>query len=122
MQLGRRHFLHLAAGAATLPVFSGIARAENYPVRPVRIIVGFAAGSTSDILARLIGQWLSVRFGQQFVVENRPGAGGNVGAETMVNAPADGYTLLLVRSEEHTSELQSPDHLVCRLLLEKKKK
>src|SRR4029077_9568594 len=96
MGLGRRHFLHLAAGAATLPVFSGIARAENYPARPVRIIVGFAAGSTSDILARLIGQWLSVRFGQQFRVENRPGAGGNVGAETMVNAPADGYTLLLV--------------------------
>ena len=96
MELGRRYFLHLAAGAATLLVFSGIGRAENYPARSVRIIVGFAAGSTSDILARLIGQWLSVRFGQQFVVENRPGAGGNVGAETMVNAPADGYTLLLV--------------------------
>jgi tripartite-type tricarboxylate transporter receptor subunit TctC len=96
MELGRRYLLHVAAGAATLQVFSGIARAENYPARPVRIIVGFAAGSTSDILARLIGQWLSVRFGQQFVVENRSGAGGNVGAETMVNAPADGYTLLLV--------------------------
>src|SRR3974390_3278560 len=94
MEFGRRYFLQ--AGAATSLVFSGIARAENYPARSVRIIVGFAAGSTSDILARLIGQWLSVRFGQQFVVENRPGAGGNVGAETMVNAPADGYTLLLV--------------------------
>src|SRR5215471_8377094 len=96
MELGRRYFLHLMASAATLAVFSGIARAENYPSRSVRIFVGFAAGSTSDILARLMGQWLSVRFGQQFVVENRPGAGGNVGAETMVNAPADGYTLLLV--------------------------
>ncbi len=96
MEVGRRYFLHGAASAVTLLVFSGIARAENYPVRPVRIIVGFAAGSTSDILARLIGQWLSVQFGQQFIVENHPGAGGNVGAETMVNAPADGYTLLLV--------------------------
>src|SRR5690242_4245661 len=84
------------AGAATSVVFSAVARGENYPARPVRIIVGFAAGSTSDILGRLMGQWLSARLGQQFVVENRPGAGGNVGAETMVNAPADGYTLLLV--------------------------
>ena len=79
-----------------LLAFPGVARCENYPTRPVRIIVGFAAGSTSDILARLMGQWLSVRLGQQFVVENRPGAGGNVGAETLVNASADGYTLLLV--------------------------
>jgi tripartite-type tricarboxylate transporter receptor subunit TctC len=79
-----------------LLAFPGVARCENYPARPVRIIVGFAAGSTSDILARLMGQWLSVRLGQQFVVENRPGAGGNVGAETLVNASADGYTLLLV--------------------------
>src|SRR5690242_4653212 len=84
------------AGAATSVVFSAVARGENYPARPVRIIVGFAAGSTSDILGRLMGQWLSARLGQQFVVENRPGAGGNVGAETMVNAPGDGYTLLLV--------------------------
>ena len=96
MKLGRRYFLHLGAGAATLSVFSGISRAENYPARSVRIIVGFAAGSTSDILARLIGHWLSARLDQQFIIENRPGAGGNVGAETMVNAPADGYTLLLV--------------------------
>src|SRR5215831_3349329 len=98
MDLCRRYFLQLvlplASGAAA--AFPGIARCENYPARPVRIIVGFAAGSTSDILARLMGQWLSVRLGQQFVVENRPGAGGNVGAETLVNASADGYTLLLV--------------------------
>jgi len=100
MELGRRSFLQavlqLASSAAALSAFPGVARSENYPVRPVRFIVGFAAGSTSDILARLMGQWLSVRLGQQFVVENRPGAGGNVGAETLVNAPADGYTLLLV--------------------------
>jgi tripartite-type tricarboxylate transporter receptor subunit TctC len=96
MTLPRRRFFHVMAGAAMLPAAARVARAENYPSRPVRIIVGFAAGSTSDILARLMGQWLSVQFGQQFLVENRPGAGGNVGAETMVNAPADGYTLLLV--------------------------
>jgi tripartite-type tricarboxylate transporter receptor subunit TctC len=78
------------------PVLSSIAGAQTYPSRPVRIIVGFAAGSTTDILGRLMAQWLSVRFGQQFIVENRPGAGGNVGAEAVVNAPADGYTLLMV--------------------------
>jgi tripartite-type tricarboxylate transporter receptor subunit TctC len=96
MTLPRRQIFHVLAGAAILPAASRIARADNYPSRPVRIIVGFAAGSTSDILARLMGQWLSVQFGQQFVVESRPGAGGNVGAEAMVNAPPDGYTLLLV--------------------------
>jgi tripartite-type tricarboxylate transporter receptor subunit TctC len=96
MTLPRRQFFHLMAGAAALPTAPHIARAENYPSRPVRIIVGFAAGSTSDILARLMGQWLSVRFGGQFIVENRPGAGGNVGAEALVNSPADGYTLLMV--------------------------
>ena len=94
--LPRRQFFHLLASCAILPAAPRVARAQSYPSRSVRMIVGFAAGSTSDILARLIGQWLSVRFGQQFVVENRPGAGGNVGAETMVNAPGDGYTLLLV--------------------------
>jgi tripartite-type tricarboxylate transporter receptor subunit TctC len=96
MTLPRRQIFHVLAGAAILPAAPRIARADNYPSRPVRIVVGFAAGSTSDILGRLMGQWLSVQFGQQFVVENRPGAGGNVGAETMVTAPADGYTLLLV--------------------------
>jgi tripartite-type tricarboxylate transporter receptor subunit TctC len=96
VKFSRRQFLHLAAGAAALPALSRSAGAEAYPTRPVRIIVGFSAGSTTDILARLMGQWLSQRLGQQFVVENRPGAGGNLGAETMVKAPADGYTLLMV--------------------------
>jgi tripartite-type tricarboxylate transporter receptor subunit TctC len=88
--------LRLAASAAAVPVLSRFARAENYPSRPVRVVVGFAAGSTTDILARLMSQWLSQRLGQQFVVENRPGAGGNVGAEAVVRANADGYTLLMV--------------------------
>src|SRR6516165_7129922 len=81
MKLPRRNFLHLAAGAAALPAVSRIARAQGYPARPVRILVGYSAGSASDIVARLIAQWLSERLGQQFVVENRPGAGGNIAAE-----------------------------------------
>ena len=96
MKLPRRVFLHLAAGAAAFPAASRLAWAQAYPARPVRIVVGFAAGSTTDILARLMGQWLSQRLGQQFVVENRPGAGGNIGAETVLKAAADGYTLLMV--------------------------
>jgi tripartite-type tricarboxylate transporter receptor subunit TctC len=96
--LGRRKFLHLAAGAAALPAVSRMARAQAYPTRPVRIIVGFAPGGAADIMARLIGQWLSERLGQQFVIENRPGAGGNIGTEAAVRAPADGYTLLLAHS------------------------
>ena len=81
MTFHRRKFLHLAASAAALPAISRIARADTYPSHPVRLVVGFAAGSTTDILARLMGQWLSQRLGQQFVIENRPGAGGNIGAE-----------------------------------------
>jgi tripartite-type tricarboxylate transporter receptor subunit TctC len=96
MRLPRREFLHLAAGAGALPALSRFAWAESYPTHPARLVVGFAAGSTTDILARLMGQWLSQRLGQQFVIENRPGAGGNIAAETVVRAPADGYTLLMV--------------------------
>jgi tripartite-type tricarboxylate transporter receptor subunit TctC len=92
----RRKFLHLAACAAALPAMSRIASAQSYPRRPVRIIVAGAAGNTTDILARMIGQWLSERLGQAFIIENRPGAGGNIGTEAAVRAPGDGYTLLWV--------------------------
>jgi tripartite-type tricarboxylate transporter receptor subunit TctC len=98
MNLPRRTFLHLAAGAAALPGFSRVARAQTYPTRPVRIIVGFAAGGATDIFARLIGQRLSERLGQPFVIENRPGAGSNIAAEAVVRALPDGYTLLMVSS------------------------
>jgi hypothetical protein len=94
--LGRRKFLRLAAGAAAFPAVPRIAWAQAYPTRPVRVIVATAAGGGNDIIARLIGQWLSKRLGQQFVVENRPGAGSNIGTEAVVRASADGYTLLLV--------------------------
>jgi tripartite-type tricarboxylate transporter receptor subunit TctC len=95
MKLPRRNFLHLAAGAAALPAVSRIAKAQAYPSRPVRIISPFGTAGANDLVARLIGQWLSERFGQQFVIENRPGAGGTIGTEAAVRAPADGYTLLL---------------------------
>jgi tripartite-type tricarboxylate transporter receptor subunit TctC len=98
MKLPRRNFLHLAAGAAALPAVSRFAWAQVYPSRPVRIIVGFAPAGSTDIMARLIGQWLSERLGQSFVVENRPGAGTNIATEAVVRAPADGYTLLMVGS------------------------
>jgi tripartite-type tricarboxylate transporter receptor subunit TctC len=96
MKLPRRNFLYLAAGAAALPAVSHIAWAQEYPTKPVRIIVGFAPGGGADIAARLIGQWLSERLGQSFVIENRPGAGSNIATEAVVRAPSDGYTLLLV--------------------------
>src|SRR5499425_2135440 len=98
MKLPRRTFLHLAASAAALPAVSRIVWAQAYPTRPVRIMVGFAAGSTSDTYARLVGQWLSERLAQPFVVENRPGAGGNIGTAAVVSAPPDGYTLLMIAS------------------------
>jgi tripartite-type tricarboxylate transporter receptor subunit TctC len=96
MKLPRRQFLHLAAGAATLPAALRIANAQSYPARPVRIVVGFTAGGSTDIGARLIGQWLQERLGQSFVIENRPGAGTNIATESVVRAPPDGYTLLMV--------------------------
>jgi len=95
MKLPRRQFLHLAAGAAALPAVSRIAQAQTYPTRPVRVIVPFAPAGTTDIAARLMGQWLSEHLGQQFVIENRPGASTTIGTEVVVRAPADGYTLLL---------------------------
>ena len=98
MELPRRQFLHLAAGAAALPAVSVVAGAQAYPTRPVRIVVGYAPGGVTDITARLISPWLSERLGRQFVVENRPGASGNIAAEAVVRAPPDGHTLLLIAS------------------------
>jgi tripartite-type tricarboxylate transporter receptor subunit TctC len=96
MKLPRRNFLHLAAGAAALPALSRVAWAQGYPTRPIRWVVGFVPGGSTDIIARLMGQWLSERLAQSVVIENRPGAGSNIATEVVVNAPADGYTLLLV--------------------------
>jgi tripartite-type tricarboxylate transporter receptor subunit TctC len=98
MIIPRRRFLHFAAGAAALPAMSGTARTETYPTRPVRAIVPLAAGGAADISARLMGQWLAERLGQPFIIENRTGAGGNIGTEAVVTAPADGYTLLVAGS------------------------
>jgi tripartite-type tricarboxylate transporter receptor subunit TctC len=109
MKLPRRKFLHLAAGAAALPAVSRIASAQAYPSRPIRWVVGFVPGGATDIIARLIGQWLSERLGQSVVIENRPGAGSNIATEAVVNAAADGYTLLLV----------GPTHTVNATLYEK---
>ena len=95
MRISRRKFLHLSAGLAALPAASPRASANTYPTRPVRILAGFAAGGGVDITARIIGQWLSDRLGQSFITENRPGAGGNIATDLVVNAPPDGYTLLL---------------------------
>src|SRR6516165_8855425 len=98
MKLPRRNFLHLAAGAAALPAVSHIAWAQTYPSRPVHIVVGFPPGGGADITARLIGQWLSERLSQPFIIENRPGAGSNIATEAAVRATPDGYSLLLVGS------------------------
>jgi tripartite-type tricarboxylate transporter receptor subunit TctC len=98
MKLGRRQFLHLAAGAAALRVLSPVAGALAYPTRPVRVIVGFAPGQAIDITTRIVAQRLSERLGQQFIIENRPGGGGNIGTEVVVRAPPDGYTLLAIGS------------------------
>src|SRR3954463_15370874 len=100
MKLPRRNFLRLAAGAAALSAVSRIARAQAYPSGPVRVIVGFAAGQAIDIITRIVGQSLSERLGQQFVIENRPGAGGNIGTEVVVRAPPDGYTLLVFEASQ----------------------
>src|SRR5437764_6023919 len=98
LKLPRRQFLHLVAGAAALPFASHVVRAQAYPSRPVRILVGFAAGGPNDIVARLLGQWLSERLGQPFVIENRTGAATNFATEAVVRAPPDGYTILLCDS------------------------
>jgi tripartite-type tricarboxylate transporter receptor subunit TctC len=98
MKLLRRQFLHLAAGAATLPTVARVAWAQAYPTRPVHIVVGYAPGISPDIIARLLGQWLSVRLGQQFVIDNRPGAASNIGTEIVAKAAPDGYTLLIAVS------------------------
>src|SRR5438132_1367251 len=100
MKFPRRRFLQLAAGAAALPALSCIAQAQAYPGRPVRIVVGFGSGSAFDILARLIGQWLSERLGQPFIIENRGGAAGSLATEAIVRAPPDGYLLLLCGSPD----------------------
>ena len=98
MKIPRRELLHLAVGAAALPVASRIAQAQTYPTQPVHLIVPLAAAGGGDILARLMGQWLTERLGQQFIIDNRPGGGGNIGTDVVVRAPADGYTILLVGS------------------------
>ncbi len=98
MKFPRRQFLQLAASAVALPVVLRVARAQTYPSRPVRLIIGYPAGGANDIIGRLIGQWLSERLGQQFIIENRAGAAGNIATEAVVRSPADGYTLLVVGS------------------------
>src|SRR5882757_7367428 len=100
MKLPRRRFLHLAAGAAAVPAVSRIARAQTYPTRPVRFVVGFAPGGTTDTSVRVMAQYLSERIGQQFLVENRPGANGNIAAGAVARAPADGYTLHATSSSD----------------------
>jgi tripartite-type tricarboxylate transporter receptor subunit TctC len=109
MKLHRRAFLHLAAGAAAFPALPRIANAQAYPTRPVRLIVGFAPAGGADIMARLIGQWLSERLGQSFIVEDRPGAGTNIATEVVVNAAPDGYTLLVATASNAINATLYPD-------------
>src|SRR6266699_1612265 len=109
MQLQRRRFLQLAAGAAVMPAMPYVARAQGYPTRPVRIVVSYPAGGVSDIYARLLAQSLSERIGQSFLIENRPGAGGTVGVDSVARAPADGYTLLLTASNDAYNENLYPE-------------
>jgi len=109
MKLPRRTFLHLAAGAAALPAVPRMARAQAYPARPVRLIVGFPAGGSNDLHARLIAEWLSKHFGRSFIVENRAGAAGNIAAEAVVRAAPDGYTLSLCGSTELRNEILYSD-------------
>jgi tripartite-type tricarboxylate transporter receptor subunit TctC len=109
MKFSRRRLLYLAAGAGAVPATSRLAGAQTYPARPVRIVVGYPAGGVTDVYARLIGQQLSDRLGQSFLIENRPGAGGTIGVDAVVRAPADGYTLLLTGSNDAYSELLYPD-------------
>src|SRR5271169_4728025 len=111
MKLPRRKFLHVAAGAATFPAVSRIARADAYPSRPVHLTLGYAPGGAPDIVARLIGQWLSERLGRPCVIDNRPGAGSNIGTEVVVRAPPDGYTLLYMTTANATNAtLRSEEH------------
>jgi tripartite-type tricarboxylate transporter receptor subunit TctC len=110
MNLPRRRFLQLAAGAAAIPATSRFASAQAFPARPVHFVAGFAAGSASDINARLLGQWLSDKLGQPFIVDNRAGAGGNIASEFVVRAPADGYTLLLSTAATPITASAYPSH------------
>jgi tripartite-type tricarboxylate transporter receptor subunit TctC len=109
MKLPRRNFLHLAAGAAALPVLSCIARAQTYPSRPLRWIVGVPPGGGADTVTRIVGQWLSERLGQQVIIENRPGASTNISAQAVINSPSDGYTLLFYGASTLINTIMFPN-------------
>src|SRR5215831_18325304 len=107
--LGRRNFLHLAACAAALPAASRVARAQAYPTRPVRLIVGWPPGGGADTVSRIVGQWLSERLGQQVIIENRPGASTNIAAQAVINSPPNGYTLLFYSASTLINTIMFPD-------------